>query len=382
MFAAVAAGAGRTGFLRVHRDDIGHAVVLHHGVNGVRALDPATSRRPIEVSSAADVRRLVQGATAVYAVVTDPTGAVIPDAFPPVVRSRSLFQALTDPPDTRLGSTGRGRGRGFTLGNALRRVDPGRSGRPSGTPSDDDYHPSDLTSLSSDGSVRGDDGDAMVVSDEETPPSGARRADTVADSSRPYRRPPREVPDDVVAWRPDGSPGGPATLREYLQRRGLPAGESLTPDRSGRLMPGVREWVWRWAVGLRGQTNPGTSRRYTLRDVADLSGGLATDKTVNEWWSVARNLQPPEDVVAWRPDGSPQGPGTLREHLERRGVPTGESLDTDALGRLAPGVREWVLNWALGLRGETDSAGTRYSPRLVAQLSGLVAQEVVQRWWS
>ncbi|MGH3750861.1 MAG: hypothetical protein ACRDT8_26100, partial [Micromonosporaceae bacterium] len=216
VFAAVAAGAGRTGFLRVHRDDIGHAVVLHHGVNGVRALDPATSRRPIEVSSAADVRRLVQGATAVYAVVTDPTGAVIPDAFPPVVRSRSLFQALTDPPDTRLGSTGRGRGRGFTLGNALRRVDPGRSGRPSGTPSDDDYHPSDLTSLSSDGSVRGDDGDAMVVSDEETPPSGARRADTVADSSRPYRRPPREVPDDVVAWRPDGSPGGPATLREYL----------------------------------------------------------------------------------------------------------------------------------------------------------------------
>ncbi|HET6213543.1 MAG TPA: hypothetical protein VFE14_11835 [Micromonosporaceae bacterium] len=111
VIAAVSAGVGRSAFLHMRRaNEPGHAIVLHHAVNGLRVIDPANpDSGVIPVSGPADVRVLVPSAVAVHALVTDPAGAVLPDAFTPVVESDSMLAALSDPADTRMGAPGRGR---------------------------------------------------------------------------------------------------------------------------------------------------------------------------------------------------------------------------------------------------------------------------------
>ncbi|MFF5075340.1 hypothetical protein ACFY2R_30200, partial [Micromonospora olivasterospora] len=122
-------------------------------------------------------------------------------------------------------------------------------------------------------------------------------------------------PDHVVTWRPGTD--GPATLREYLKRLGekgeLPDGVSLTPDRQGRLGPGMGAWVKAWAQGCKPAPD---GHRYTQDEVATLSGKLITRQSVGSyWWEAAPSLPPPPDhVVTWRP--GKDGPATLRAYLK------------------------------------------------------------------
>ncbi|MEO3781549.1 hypothetical protein ABGB16_33185, partial [Micromonospora sp. B11E3] len=72
-------------------------------------------------------------------------------------------------------------------------------------------------------------------------------------------------PDHVVTWRP--STDGPATLHAYLKKleeKGeLPDRVSLTPDKQGKLGPGMAAWVKAWAQGLQGKPAP-NGHPYTL----------------------------------------------------------------------------------------------------------------------
>ncbi|MGH3750986.1 MAG: hypothetical protein ACRDT8_26735, partial [Micromonosporaceae bacterium] len=194
-------------------------------------------------------------------------------------------------------------------------------------------------------------------------------------------------PEDVAAWRPDGSPQGPGTLREYLEQRGLPAGESFDTVAPTRLRPVVREWVLQWVLGLSGDVDPGTGQEYTPEQVVRLSGGLVHRATVGAWWRWATGDQPPlpappADVLRWRPDGSEDGPATLRDYLARRKLPAGVSLVRDVKGHLSPETWDWVRRWAEGLYGQTNREGKLYASRDAVELSGgLVDQTVVSKWW-
>ncbi|WP_344751184.1 hypothetical protein, partial [Micromonospora olivasterospora] len=97
---------------------------------------------------------------------------------------------------------------------------------------------------------------------------------------------------------------GPATLREYLktleEKGELPDRVSLTPDRNGKLGPGMAAWVKAWAQGLQGKTTP-DGHPYTQKEVAKLSGKLITQESVrNHWREAAPPLPPP-------PPGTGQG---------------------------------------------------------------------------
>jgi hypothetical protein len=188
-------------------------------------------------------------------------------------------------------------------------------------------------------------------------------------------------PPDVVGWLP--VPGGPQTLREYLQQRPLPDGVSLAPAGTRQWQGrGMRAWVRAWALGLRGQQNPGTMRLYTARDVATLSGEMISDRSVSGWWRKAAPQAPlpPPDVVGWLP--VPGGPQTLREYLQQRGLPDGVSLIRASKG-LGPGLAAWVRAWALGLQGQQNPGTMRpYTARDVVGLSGgLIDATTVRGWW-
>ncbi|MGH9005407.1 MAG: hypothetical protein ACRDYV_19970, partial [Acidimicrobiia bacterium] len=311
------AGVGRSAFLHVRRSNqIGHAIVLHRAERGLWVLDPANSdSRMAEVSDAAGLRGRVDGAVSVRALVTDPSGTVISNAFQDAVQSSSSAQALTDPADTRLGAPRGGRASkgGFTLGKVLRGIDPGRSDRRSGIPATyqggaeqaGPSQPAERTGRSrrarrDDESLPGDDegmsgvGEGMsgvgegdgAPSDVDMEPllSGAGGA---ADEQAPG--PP---PADVVGWRPDGSTEGSGSFKEFLLREKRLSSESLTSGGRGQLSLGVREWVRQWVVGLRGQADPSTRRRYAAWEVAVLSGGLVGQSTVSKWWRDAAGEQP------------------------------------------------------------------------------------------
>ncbi|MFF5075380.1 hypothetical protein ACFY2R_30405, partial [Micromonospora olivasterospora] len=190
-------------------------------------------------------------------------------------------------------------------------------------------------------------------------------------------------PDHVVTWRP--STDGPATLREYLKRleeKGeLPDRVSLTPDRKGKLGPGMAAWVKAWAQGLQGKPAP-DGHPYTEDEVAELSGKLITQESVRSYWREAAPPPPPDHVVTWRP--SKDGPATLRAYLktleEKGELPDGVSLPKKKnLGR---GMAAWVKAWAQGLQGKPAPDGHPYTQDEVAELSGkLIAQESVGKYW-
>ncbi|MGH3731047.1 MAG: hypothetical protein ACRDTU_20185, partial [Micromonosporaceae bacterium] len=103
---AVNDAVGRTGFLHLRRaNEVGHAVVLHRADRELLVLDPANAENPVTaVSSAEEVLALYPAAFVAQALVTDDSGAVLPEAFPRVAQSTSAVDALTDPPGTRLGT--------------------------------------------------------------------------------------------------------------------------------------------------------------------------------------------------------------------------------------------------------------------------------------
>ncbi|TWH69960.1 hypothetical protein JD77_04978 [Micromonospora olivasterospora] len=193
-------------------------------------------------------------------------------------------------------------------------------------------------------------------------------------------------PDHVVTWRP--STDGPATLREYLKRleeKGeLPDRVSLTPDRKGKLGPGMAAWVKAWAQGLQGKPAP-DGHPYTEDEVAELSGKLITQESVGKYWREAAPLPPPPDhVVTWGP--GKDGPATLRAYLKRleeKGeLPDRVSLTPDRKGKLGPGMAAWVKAWAQGLQGKPAPDGHPYTEDEVAELSGkLITQESVRSYW-
>ncbi|WP_344750376.1 hypothetical protein, partial [Micromonospora olivasterospora] len=156
---------------------------------------------------------------------------------------------------------------------------------------------------------------------------------------------------------------------------------SLTPDRQGRLGPGMAAWVKAWAQGCKPAPD---GHRYTQDEVATLSGKLITRQSVGSyWWEAAPSLPPPPDhVVTWRP--GKDGPATLRAYLktleEKGELPDRVSLTPDEQGRLGPGMAAWVKAWAQGCKPAPD--GHRYTQKEVATLSGkLIDQESVGRYW-
>ncbi|MEO3781546.1 hypothetical protein ABGB16_33170, partial [Micromonospora sp. B11E3] len=194
-------------------------------------------------------------------------------------------------------------------------------------------------------------------------------------------------PDHVVTWRP--STDGPATLHEYLktleEKGELPDRVSLTPDRKGRLGPGMAAWVKAWAQGLQGKPAP-NGHPYTHDEVAELSGKLITQASVGKYWrEAAPPLPPPPDhVVTWRP--STDGPATLHAYLktleEKGELPDRVSLTPDRKGALGPGMAAWVKAWAQAMKGEPAPNGHPYTQKAVAKLSGnLIDQTSVGKYW-
>jgi hypothetical protein len=90
-----------------------------------------------------------------------------------------------------------------------------------------------------------------------------------------------EPPADVVGWRPHL--GGPSTLRQYLESRGLPAGVSLARNRNGVLGDGMSRWARAWALAM--LREPGTR----IAEVIRLSGGLVTHAPLMRAW-LRRNI--------------------------------------------------------------------------------------------
>ncbi|MGH3750378.1 MAG: hypothetical protein ACRDT8_23610, partial [Micromonosporaceae bacterium] len=196
-------------------------------------------------------------------------------------------------------------------------------------------------------------------------------------------------PRDVVRWRPgvpDRSGNTYPTLRRYLEveyeaRGRLPAGESLATSGRGRLMPGVREWVRRWVVGMNGVLDE-KGKKLSLAKVAKLSGDLVSTTTVKDWWNpVVKEppAEPPSDVVGWRPDGSPGSPKTLKDYLATKDMPEGESLDHKGKGKPSPEVLRWVRRWLERLLKENDpKTGKPYTVKRAIELSGdLFGKKVV-----
>ncbi|WP_344751112.1 hypothetical protein, partial [Micromonospora olivasterospora] len=190
-------------------------------------------------------------------------------------------------------------------------------------------------------------------------------------------------PDHVVTWGPGTD--GPATLREYLktleEKGELPDRVSLTPDRRGKLGPGMAAWVKAWAQGLQGKPAP-DGHPYTEDEVATLSGKLITQESVRSYWREAALPPPPDHVVTWRP--GKDGPATLREYLktleEKGKLPDGVSLPKKK--KLGPGMAAWVKAWAQRLQDKPTPDGHPYTQDEVATLSGkLITQTWVGKYW-
>ncbi|WP_152521365.1 hypothetical protein, partial [Amycolatopsis decaplanina] len=201
---------------------------------------------------------------------------------------------------------------------------------------------------------------------------------------------PKDVPGDVVGWRPAPDGTGPQTFRDFLNKRGgLPDGfelKSASRPRSSQLAQG---WINAWAKTLYG--------KMTYAKVIELSGDLINPVQVGALWaglaresdtrvlegdvpggggsSVPGVLTRPE-VVGWRPAKDGTGPRTLRAFLESRPQPPGFGLKSKDRKRSSQMAQEWIKGWVEDLHGE------KMTPAEVAKLSGdLFGRSHVSELW-
>ncbi|WP_345144606.1 hypothetical protein [Dactylosporangium darangshiense] len=202
------------------------------------------------------------------------------------------------------------------------------------------------------------------------------------------------VPPEVTEWRPSTDAEEPDNnLKKYLEANLETlrlTKYALTTDGRGRLPEPARTYVRSWALSMRTATKPGTNIRYTGKDVADLSGGLVVQATVNSWWpKAAPGLQSvPRAVTEWRPSTDAEEPDNnlkkyLKANLETLGLLEDNALTTNRSGQLPEPARTYVQSWVLSMRTATKpGTNIRYTGKDVAKLSGyLVADVTVGRWW-
>ncbi|MFJ8917820.1 hypothetical protein, partial [Amycolatopsis sp. NPDC102389] len=210
---------------------------------------------------------------------------------------------------------------------------------------------------------------------------------------------PKDVPVDVVGWRPAPDGTGPRTFRDFLNTRGgLPADFTLkSKDQPGSITSVVAQgWINAWAKKLYG--------KMTQADVAELSGGLININLVGALWegfaresdagvpegdvsgagpvlgegggSLVPGVLTRPEVVGWRPAEDGTGPRTLRAFLESRPHPDGFDLKSGDRPCASQMAQEWVDAWVAGLHGEDTTQA-----EVVKLSGGLVSHPQVSLLW-